>query len=248
LSVAFAVLRKLLQPLRATPLHPQWLAFRGETPLRNWIGKSAKGLVLDIGSADGHMRSWLRNCEYIGLDYPVTAQGMYGTRPDIFADGAALPLTDASIDTVLLLEVLEHVRDARAVLHEITRVLKPGGVLLLSIPFLYPLHDAPHDYRRYTAPGLEDAIRRAGLNGESAVPRTQGFEAAALLLAIACAEAVLHGWQRPGWRLLLAPFLLALIPVVNVLGWFGGWLCPGKSMLASGHSILARKPVLPLAG
>ena len=231
-----------MRPLRATPLHPQWLAFRGEASQRDWVRQSANGRVLDIGSADSHVRSWLDRCEYIGLDYPVTAQGMYGTTPDIFADGAALPLADACIDTVLLLEVLEHVRDARAVLNEIARVLKPGGVMLLSIPFLYPLHDAPHDYRRYTAPGLEDAIRRAGMDGEPAVPRTQGFEAAALLLAIACAEAVLHGWQRRSWRLLFAPFLLPLIPVINVLGWLGGWLCPGRSMLASGHSIRARKP------
>jgi SAM-dependent methyltransferase len=241
-------MRKVMRPLRGTPLHPQWLAFRGESLQRDWVRASASGLVLDIGSADGHMRDWLERCEYIGLDYPVTAQGMYGTHPDIFADGASLPIADACIDTVLLLEVLEHVRDACAVLGEIARVLKPGGVLLLSVPFLYPLHDAPHDYRRYTAPGLEDAVRRAELDGEPAAPRTQGFEAAALLLAIACAETVLHGWKQRSWRLLFAPVLLVLIPVVNVLGWFGGWLFGAKSMLASGHSIRARKPVSASSG
>lgn len=232
-----------MRPLRFTPLHPQWLAFRGEVSQRDWISASAHGLVLDVGSADGHMRHWLNHCNYIGLDYPVTVREMYGTRPDVFADGAALPFVDGCIDTVLLLEVMEHVRDAHAVLNEITRVLKPGGVLLLSIPFLYPLHDAPHDYRRYTAPGLEDAVRRAGMDGEPAVPRTQGFEAAALLLSIACAETVLRSWRQRNWRLLFAPLLLVAIPAVNVFGWACSRLFPGRSLLSSGHSIRARKPV-----
>ncbi|MEO8984133.1 MAG: class I SAM-dependent methyltransferase, partial [Rhodanobacter sp.] len=205
MSGLFSALRKAMRPLRSTVLHPQWLAFREDAVQRRWVKQVASGRVLDIGSADGHMRNLLERCEYVALDYPVTAQGLYGTRPDIFADAAALPFADACMDTVLLLEVLEHVRDARGVLGEISRVLKPGGVLLLSIPFLYPLHDAPHDYRRYTAPGLEDAIRRAGLDGEPATPRTRGFQAAALLVAIACAEGVLQAWRHHRWRLLFAP-------------------------------------------
>jgi SAM-dependent methyltransferase len=231
-----------MAPLRRTPLHPQWFVFRGDALQRNWIAGFARGRVLDIGCAGGHVREWLEKCEYVGLDYPVTAQSMYGTRPDIFADGAALPFADESMDTVLLLEVLEHVGDDRAVLHEIARVLKPGGILLLSVPFLYPLHDAPYDHRRFTAPGLKAAITRAGMESESLVSRNRGFESVALLLAIACAEASLDSWRRRSWRMLLVPLLLGIVPLANILGWLGARLLGGGQILSSGHAVLARKP------
>jgi SAM-dependent methyltransferase len=233
--------RKVMRPLRRTILHPQWLVFRGDGAQQAWVRANARGLVLDIGSADGRAREWLDGCDYVGLDYPTTAVAMYGTRPDVFADGAALPFVDASFDTVLLLEVLEHVGDARAVLADIARVLKPGGVLLLSMPFLYPLHDAPHDYRRFTAPGLEAAIRRSGLDPARARPRNAGFEAAAILASIACAEAALSAWREKSWRLVFAPFALVAVPVVNALGWLAARLSVESRLLAGGHAIEARK-------
>jgi SAM-dependent methyltransferase len=231
-----------MQPLRRTILHPQGLVFRSDDIQRAWVRAGAHGLVLDIGSADGRAREWIENCEYVGLDYPTTAIAMYGTRPDVFADGAALPFADATFDTVLLLEVLEHVADARAVLAEIARVLKPGGVLLLSVPFLYPLHDAPHDYRRFTAPGLEAAVRRAGLVATPARPRNAGFEATAILASIACAEAALAAWREKSWRIVLAPVALLAVPFVNAFGWIAARVFAGSRLLASGHAIEARKP------
>lgn len=234
--------RSLMRPLRRTVFHPQWLVLRNESEERDWIRRMARGVVLDIGSADGHAREWVANCDYISLDYPATAVAMYGTRPDVFADGAALPFGAASIDSVLLLEVLEHVGDARAVLAEIARVLKPGGLLLLSVPFLYPLHDAPHDHRRYTAPGLEAAIRRCGLEPSFAQPRNSGFEAVAALASIACAEAALVAWRERSWRVLISPLALAAVPLINVLGWIAARVYGGGRILASGHSIEARKP------
>lgn len=208
---------------------------------RAWLERTARGRVLDVGSADGHVREWIAGCEYIALDYPTTAQGMYGTRPDVFADGGALPFADASFDTVLLLDVLEHVPDDRAVLDEIARVLKPGGLLLLSVPFLYPLHDAPHDHRRFTAPGLVAAIRRARMLPDAPQPLSEGFEAAALLVAIACAEAVLEACRKRRWSLFVAPALIAAIPFVNIAGWLFSRVCGGGRMLAAGHAITARK-------
>ncbi|MGH8162772.1 MAG: class I SAM-dependent methyltransferase [Rhodanobacteraceae bacterium] len=235
-------LRGLLDPLRRTPLHPQWFVFRDERHIRRWVHDTACGRVLDVGCAGGWARDVVPlECEYIGLDYPVTACEIYGTRPQIFADGAKLPFIEGAFDTVLLLEVLEHVADAGAVLGEIHRVLKPGGMLLLSVPFLYPLHDAPHDYRRYTAHGLIHSVRSAGLQPGAAIPRNPGFEATALLSAIACAEAVLVATKVQRWRLIFAPLLLIAIPLMNILAWL---MTPlgAKRMLASGHSIEARKP------
>src|SRR3546814_8619033 len=71
-------------------------------------------------------------------------------RPDVAADGALLPFPDQSFEAVICSEVLEHVPDPRLVLDEIARVLKPGGCLLLTVPFLFRIHADPHDFGRYT--------------------------------------------------------------------------------------------------
>jgi len=67
-----------------------------------------------------------------------------------------LPFLDACFDTVILSDVLEHVPDPSLLWREMSRVLRPGGKLLLNVPFLYRIHEAPHDYYRYT----EFALRR----------------------------------------------------------------------------------------
>ncbi len=222
-------------------MHPQWFMFRDQRRDRQWVGARSRGRVLDVGCADSWAREALSHCDYVGLDYPTTANTLYGTRPEVFADGARLPFATGSFDTVLLLEVLEHVAEADQVLAEISRVLKPKGVLLVSVPFLYPLHDAPHDYRRYTAPGLVHALKRAGLQPGPVAVRNAGFKVIALLGAITCAEFVIEALQVRRWRLLLAPLALSAIPLINVLGWVFA-LPGGGQMLASGHAVEARKP------
>lgn len=236
-------LRSWFRPLRKTPLHPQWFAFRGEHGVRRWIRENASGQVLDIGCADRWAREVLNSgCSYVGLDYPGTAATMYATKPDVFADGARLPFSEQSMDTVLLLEVLEHVQRPMEVLAEISRVLRPGGLLLLTMPFLYPLHDAPHDYQRLTEPGLRFALKTAGLRVESLTARNSGFEGAALIFSVACAEdAILAAIRRPGWRLLFVPLLLLAVPVINLCGWSLSILT-GSQMVAGGHAVRATKP------
>jgi SAM-dependent methyltransferase len=69
---------------------------------------------------------------------------------------------DASFDAVFLLEVLEHVATPDLAISEIYRVLAPGGVLVLSTPFLFEIHEAPHDYFRFTEHGLRLLLRGFG--------------------------------------------------------------------------------------
>ncbi len=228
-------------PLANTPFHPQWFTLRGDVAKWRWVGSRANGRVLDVGCADGRARRELPGCNVIGLDYPGTVGVMYQSRPDVFADGAHLPFQDHMFDTVLLLDVLEHVADARSMLNESARVLKRGGRLLVGMPFLYPVHDAPHDYRRYTTQGLELALRRAGLELDQP-PRAIGgaFETAALLSAVACASAVHEALRTRHWRLLFAPLLVLAIPIVNALGWVLERVFGDSSMMAHGYFVEAR--------
>jgi ubiquinone/menaquinone biosynthesis C-methylase UbiE len=101
---------------------------------------------------------------------------------DTIASADDLPFKDASFDCVVCTEVLEHCRRPETVLGEISRVLRPGGRLFLTTPFLRPLHEMPHDYFRFTPSSLRDLAEAAGLSVEEIVPR--GDYAALLLLTL----------------------------------------------------------------
>lgn len=73
---------------------------------------------------------------------------------NVVADAAALPFSDATVDMVISESVLEHVPDAEAAIREMTRVIRPGGYLYVSIPFIMGFHASPNDYLRLTHAGL----------------------------------------------------------------------------------------------
>lgn len=123
------------------------------------------GTLLDVGSGYMPYRSLLqapagRVTHYIGLD-------LYGNRyqrPDLEWDGTTIPLHENSVDCALATEVFEHCPDPEAVMREIRRVVKAGGVLFFTVPFLWPLHTVPYDEYRYTPFALERHLRNAGFN------------------------------------------------------------------------------------
>jgi SAM-dependent methyltransferase len=82
--------------------------------------------------------------------------------PDYLCDAARIPVPDAQYDAVICAELLEHVPCPVEVLREAFRVLRPGGVLLLTTPFHYPEHADPEDYARYTDTWLERHLTLVG--------------------------------------------------------------------------------------
>jgi SAM-dependent methyltransferase len=124
---------------------------------------SFSGAVLDIGCGHKPYKSLLlsspsRAERYTGLDLP---DNHYGS-PDLEWNGEKVPLEDASVDAVLLTEVLEHCPEPIDVLREICRVMKPGGFLFLTVPFIWPIHTVPHDEYRYTPFALRRMLEQAG--------------------------------------------------------------------------------------
>ena len=82
-----------------------------------------------------------------------------GIPVDIIGDAHDLKeIQDSSFDVILCTEVLEHLHTPEKALGEFMRVLKPGGLLLLTTRFIYPLHDVPGDYFRYTKYGLRHLL------------------------------------------------------------------------------------------
>ncbi|GAA0714047.1 class I SAM-dependent methyltransferase [Dokdonella soli] len=234
-------IRRIANYLRRTPLHPQWLLGGNEVTGR-WVAQVAHGRILDIGCADRWIEQQLpQGSDYIGLDYLATGKHMYGARPDLFADASQLPLADASVDTVVILEVMEHLRRPHEALQEIARVLRPNGRLLLSMPFLYPIHDAPHDYQRLTIHGLTRDINAVGLRVDALTPMQGSAESAGLIACLALGGMSLRAFQQRSPSMLLVPFVIVAIPLVNLIAWLAGRLLPSWDAITAGYQLAATK-------
>ncbi|MBU1255488.1 class I SAM-dependent methyltransferase [Patescibacteria group bacterium] len=105
------------------------------------------GLTLDIGCSNSPYIKYFPN--RVGLDIQD------GPNVDIVADIHKLPFEDEKFDNILCTEVLEHLHSPHIAIAEMKRVLKPGGKLILSTRFIFPLHEVPNDYYRYTKYGLK---------------------------------------------------------------------------------------------
>lgn len=112
-----------------------------------------------------------------------TAFSLHGVADaDVICFAEALPFSHDSFDTILCTEVLEHTQQPFLAMYEFFRVLKPGGYLLLSVPFIYPIHEAPHDNWRFTPHGLEAICQWAGFKIVSI--HTKGGEMTTLVVLL----------------------------------------------------------------
>lgn len=133
------------------------------------VAPKARGRLLDVGCGQKPYEQIFRPyvTEYVGLEHEATfaetSSSEHASRPDVYYDGVTIPFEDASFDTLLNIQVLEHTPRPQALVHEMARVLRPGGLLIASVPFSFRLHEEPHDYFRYTPHGLRDMFDRAGL-------------------------------------------------------------------------------------
>jgi SAM-dependent methyltransferase len=112
-------------------------------PLKKFLD-SEDGLIFNIGSGNSPRKLGIINVDMMDYD-----------NVDIVCDIHSLPFKDGSVDAILNIAVLEHVKSPQLVLKEIHRVLKPGGKVFSVIPFMQPFHASPNDFQRFTLPGIE---------------------------------------------------------------------------------------------
>jgi len=122
-------------------------------------GAYVKGTTLDVGCGrKPYEKTFFATAEkYVGMDYLTDR-----STPDVVGSATNIPLGDATFDTVVCTEVLEHVPDPLKALREMYRVLKPGGYLILSTPMYWPRHEVPYDYFRYPYDGLLHLVKESG--------------------------------------------------------------------------------------
>ena len=133
--------------------------------------------VLDFGGGDkAGYRKILKCVTYnsVNIDAEIEPTWVIGI-------GEKLPCMDQSFDHVLTLNTLEHIFDAQGALREMYRVLRPSGCLLISTPFLYPIHGHPDDFFRPTPSWYFGALGRCGFRKINIIPLSWGPFSTALI-------------------------------------------------------------------
>lgn len=127
--------------------------------------------VLDLGAGTKPYARLYECCFRRAVSVDVDHSPHDLAKVDAIADAANLPFADREFDCVICTEVLEHCRDPLAVLSEVRRILKPGGRVFLTTPFMIGIHESPHDYFRYTPWGIKELSSRAGFRCHAVEPR-----------------------------------------------------------------------------
>lgn len=139
-------------------INPFFLARRELSKNISRLANSARGRLLDVGCGQKPYKILFKNIsEYVGLDYD-TPSNRKRSSADFFYEGKNFPFEDSFFDSVLLTQVLEHIFNPDDFIKEIRRVLKSGGLLILTTPFVWDEHDQPYDYARYSSFGLRHLI------------------------------------------------------------------------------------------
>ena len=178
-----------------------------------------RGTLLDVGC--GHMpyRSLLTSTQshvnqYIGLD--LKDNPIHNNYPDIIWQEGEIPLADHSIDCAITTEVLEHCPNPEEVMKEINRVLKPGGLLFFTVPFLWPLHEVPHDHYRYTPFSLRRHLIGSGF-ASIKIEALGGWDASlAQMLGLWVRRRPMGKWSRKILSVIALPVIHFLIQIEKV--------------------------------
>jgi SAM-dependent methyltransferase len=194
-----------------------------------------RGEVLDVGCGRKPYRKYVSATRYVGVDIdtPVTRKW---AAADVFYDGRTLPFADKSFGGVICTQVLEHVFTPAEFLGELHRVLRPGGQLVLAVPFVWDEHEQPHDFARYSSFGLRAILERAGFE---IVEQRKTVADARALVQLTSAWLYKVVLTRSIALNLLGRFVLTA--PVNIFGGLVAFLLPGHPDLYMDNLVLARR-------
>ena len=184
---------------------------------------SLNGTLLDIGCGIMPYKklilSFGKVTRYIGLDLDYST--IHDTSvADLHWNGIKIPMADASVDSILATEFLEHYADTQYIVNEMHRVLKPNGLIVITVPFIWPLHETPHDEYRFTPFSLRRFLTNAGFK-QIEFSATGGWHASlALVLGLWIYNAPMSYIKRIFIKRIIKPIIKLLIrkdriPVLN---------------------------------
>lgn len=128
--------------------------------IKEALNNYAKGSLLDLGCGNKPYKEWYAplTTESTGCDVTQSTEQLV----DTICLASALPYNDSSFDTIFSTQVLEHVYDHHSMIKEAYRVLKPGGNIILTVPFTWELHEEPYDFFRISKHGLKELFEEPG--------------------------------------------------------------------------------------
>jgi SAM-dependent methyltransferase len=238
------MLRRLRDYVEAQQYNPGWAglflnpfyhARRGLYAAMARAGGDVHGNVLDVGCGRKPYRHLFHCRDYLGLEID-TPENRATKAADYFYDGKTFPFADARFDTVVCNQVLEHVFEPQDFLGEIRRVTRPGGDLLITVPFAWDEHEQPRDFARYSSFGLRSLLEKAGFE----IVRQEKINADVRVL-FQLANAYLHKvlWTRSR-ALNLLVCILFMAPA-NILGAVFARVLPSNPDLYLDQLVLARR-------
>lgn len=205
---------------------PFFLAHRALHAEISRMAGNAVGTVIDVGCGTAPYRALFAHTRYIGIE--VASGSEFGSAKggaDVLYDGQRLPLADGSVDNVLCNQVLEHVFEPTAFLSELRRVLRPGGRLMVTVPFVWDEHEQPYDFARYSSFGLRHLATKCGFEVAEA-RRTLADASLFAQLWLAYWFKVIHRGGRASWA---GKVFVAVMSVpVNIAGMVLAKLLPAS--------------------
>jgi SAM-dependent methyltransferase len=216
-------------------VNPFYFARKGLYRHIRALAKEIQGKTLDVGCGQKPYASLFPSSEYIGLEID-TPENRSHKLADVFYDGSVFPFADAEFDSVVINEVFEHVFDPDAFLSEVRRVIKPGGALLMTVPFVWDEHEPPRDFARYSSFGISAILRKHGFRVETLRKSVNDIRVVFQLITG-------YIYKKTVTRRSLVNILLTLLLIApfNLLGELLGIILPRNDDLYLDNVVLARK-------
>jgi len=233
--------QRLYNALRGSLLHQQWLSGWFHIRSRQSLRALRDSRILDIGSGNSRNIVYLHaSNSVIRLDYPVTNR-RYDLRPDVFGDARCLPVADDAFDAIFLFEVLEHLDAPERAIREIRRALQPRGKLFVSVPFVYPIHNAPYDFQRFTIHGIRHLLQTLGFEVVQIAQHGNSLLVSMQLFNLVLLEGCRAAWQKNSVLGLTAVIAAYPVCLLNNLLAVPFTLLPNKGVSCFGYFVIAER-------
>lgn len=187
--------------------HYNWLAYQTNDYFLEKYTPYYKGTIYDLGAGESPYKDFFlqHGDQYIAVDW---AGSYHATKADIVANlNEPLPIESEVADTVVSLAVLEHLCEPQTMLNEAFRIFKPNGVIVLQVPWQWWVHEAPHDFFRYTPYGLKYLFEKAGFVDVVVEPKSGLFTMWVLKMNYFTQRFICGpSWLRWGMTVMFLPF------------------------------------------